>query len=258
MNLRTDRALVLRRHPYSESSLVVSALTREHGLVQFLARGAYRPRSRFYAVLDLFHELELEWKLPKSGELTSLRNGELIRRRRCITQSLARYRCAVSMLELSHLVSRAGHPERQLFDALSRGLDSLQGGCTDENLVRIEFELAFLRLHGLSPALDCCAACGAQAPPREDPPRVCFSAGAGGRLCSACGADTRAGGGRVGTLPLDVVEVAASLDRQQPIAASPDLLLRVRDFLERFLDFHLGTRPRSSREFLAAENRNAR
>ena len=59
MATREDRALVLGRHPWSESSLVVHALTAGHGRVHLLARGAYRPGSRYFAALDLFDTLEI-------------------------------------------------------------------------------------------------------------------------------------------------------------------------------------------------------
>ena len=56
-----DNALLLRRFPYGESSLVVHALTRAHGRVALLARGAYRPKSAYCGVLDLFDKHDL-WK----------------------------------------------------------------------------------------------------------------------------------------------------------------------------------------------------
>ena len=256
-NLR-DRALVLRRHPFSESSAVVSVLTRRHGLVRLLARGLHRPRSRFYAVLDYFDELELEWSPSKTSELSNLRSGALILRRRGLTRDLQRYRAAMSLLELAALGSRPGQPETALFKRLSSALDELDDESLDPEAARIRFQLGFLRQHGLSPALERCAACGGDAPPTSGPPpRVGFSAGAGGRLCAPCAAEARAGGRRVGTMPLDVLATAAKMVRGETWDGPPDLLLRVRDFIERFLDYHLETRPRSHREFLAQANRNA-
>ena len=67
-----DRALLLRRFPYGESSLVCHALSRTHGRVHLLAKGAYRPTSRFYAALDLFDTLELEWNATPGRELAVL------------------------------------------------------------------------------------------------------------------------------------------------------------------------------------------
>ena len=254
-----DRALLLKRSPYSESSIVATVLTRDHGIVQVLARGAHRPKSRFYCVLDYFHELDLDWTPSKRSLLATLNRGELTVRRRHVTRDLERYRVAMTLLELAHLGSRPGHKETEMFELLTELLDRVDDGPSDAELltIRIQFQLGFLQMHGLSPALETCASCAKPAPASGSPPRVGFSAGAGGRLCQACVLELRAGGGRVGTLPLDVIELAAKMRLSREIAADEELLLRVRDFVERFLDYHLGTRPRSHREFLSAENRNA-
>lgn len=253
-----DRALVLKRHPYSESSATVSVLTSRHGLVRLLARGLHRPRSRFFALLDFFDELELEWSPSKRSELAMLRTGSLVVRRRGITRDLSRYSAAGSLLELASLGSRPGQVEAALFEHLSRALDELNSSDGQPDDVRIRFQLGFLRHHGLFPALETCAACGGEAPATGRPPgRVGFSAGAGGRLCVRCATEAHASGRRVGTLPLDVLVTAAKMDRGEACDGSPSLLLRVRDFVERFLDYHLEARPRSHQEFLARTNRNA-
>lgn len=265
-----DRAVVLRRFRFSESSLVIHALTREHGRIALLARGAFRPRSRFFAVLDLFDELDLTWTHRPGVELDALSEGALVVRRRGITRDLETFEAACSLSELAHLGSRPGHPEPELFDALGRALDELHeygrgGEGRAPDAVRVEFELAFLRLHGLAPALASCAACGGTALPIEDgqgaPHRVWFSATAGGRLCADCAQEARAAGRRVGTLPLDVLVTADRMSAggqaatpHEPPAAR---LERTRDFVERFLDVQLDARPRSHRRFLEHPNRNA-
>jgi hypothetical protein len=66
---------------------------------------------------------------------------------------------------------------------------------------------------------------------------------------------------RVGTLPLAVLDDARSLlastddDRQANWTSTRTDL--VRDFVGRFLDYHLETRLKSQRAFLAVKNRNA-
>ncbi|MDP6763412.1 MAG: DNA repair protein RecO [Planctomycetota bacterium] len=263
MGAVSDRALCLRRFPYSESSLVVRLLTREHGRVHLLARGTYRPRSRTYALLDLFDTLELTWTQNPRRELGELVEGRIVRRRRDIPASLPAFRCGSSMLELAHIGSLVGQRDRPLFDLLERSLDRLCEPAIPAGITGAGFELGFLEVHGLSPALTTCASCGGEAPasPRS-PARAAFSAGAGGRLCAPCADQARAAGRRVGTLPLDALDAAAVLrpfatGTGGPIELESDLLERVRDFIARFLDYHLGTRPRTHQAFLAAENRNA-
>jgi DNA repair protein RecO (recombination protein O) len=267
-----DHGLVLRRFRWSESSLVVHVLTRDHGRVHLLARGAYRPKSRFYAVLDLFDELSLSWTSTPDRELQPLVEGQLEVRRRGVTADLECYSTATSLLELAHLGSRQGQAQPELFRELGCALDRLDAfgrgeGGPPPTQVRIEFELALLGIHGISPALMTCASCGGPSAPMpghgpHGHPRAWFSAGAGGRLCAGCAAEARAAGRRVGTLPLDVLVAAdrmvvARAAGEPAPELSSERLERVRDFVERFLDYQLETRPRSHRKFLEHANRNA-
>jgi DNA repair protein RecO (recombination protein O) len=249
-----DRALILRRYPFSESSLVVHACTRDHGRVHLLAKGAYRPTSRYCGVLDLLDSLEIEWAESPHRELSNLRAGSILLRRRAIPDDLGRWLAANQVLELADLASRPAHPDRPLFELLESSLDDLQAGSSPPEAVVVAFELAYLDVLGLSPALVECAACGGPAPPvpaASSPaapgPRVAFSAGAGGRLCRACADEARASGRRVGTLPLETLEDALGLRGGAPAAAAlpAERLARVRDFADRFLDYHLETRPRT-------------
>ncbi len=257
------RALLLRRIPFSESSLVVHALSPEHGRVALLARGAYRPGSRYYALLDLFDTLELEWTPPRASGLGELRAGSLAVRRSALARDLPAYRAGLSMLELCELSSQAGVGEPALFARTEAGLERLLHGRLAPDLALVAFELGFLHDHGLSPALVDCAACGGPAPPpRSGEARAAFSAGAGGRLCPPCAAQARASGRRVGTLPLDVLDTAARLAAdevtgREPTGVPPALLLRLRDLLGRFLCYHLEAAPRTQRAFLQSPDRNA-
>ena len=54
-------AFVLHAYPFSETSLIVEAFSRDFGRVALLARGARRPRSVLRGVLMAFQPLELSW-----------------------------------------------------------------------------------------------------------------------------------------------------------------------------------------------------
>ena len=253
MAIERDRVLVLRRFPFGESSLVVHALSRDHGRLHLLAKGAYRPTSRYCGVLDLFDTLELEWSRPRGHELAQLRAGALRERRHRIAADLARYRAALCVLELAELGAQEGQPSPGLFDLTRGALDRLvPGRIADPVLALVLFELGFLQELGLAPALVKCAACGGPAPAFAEggEQRATFSAGSGGRLCGPCAREARAAGRRVGTLPAEVLEQAERLAAQGERAArdlTPAELRRVRDFVVRFLEYHLQTRPKSYR-----------
>jgi DNA repair protein RecO (recombination protein O) len=262
MPVARDRALVLKRFAFSESSLVVHACTREHGRVHLLAKGAYRPTSRYFAVLDLLDTLELEWQHDPRRELGTLRAGSVEVLRRRIPSRGDLWTTAGTMLELADLASRPSHPDPELFDLLERGLSTLDSGEAGADGSLAAFELGYLAVLGLAPALDTCAACGREAPPvlAGAEPRAVFSAGAGGRLCRRCADEARASGRRVGTLPVRTLEDARAFLEEGARAGdrlSSDRIDRVRDFAGRFLDYHLEARPRTHRSFLATPNRNA-
>lgn len=56
-----EPAFVLHSYPYKETSLIVDALTRHHGRVALVARGAKRPRSALRGILLAFQPLTLGW-----------------------------------------------------------------------------------------------------------------------------------------------------------------------------------------------------
>jgi DNA repair protein RecO len=262
----SDRAILLRRTPFGETSLVVHILTPDHGRIELMAKGAHRPRSRFFGVLDWFDTLELSWVQRKESDLGTLREGALVHRRRQLTRSLRSYRAAQTVVELVDLVTRAGFADRDQFLLAEGALDALDQAEGPPSALLAGFELKLLDQLGLAPALVSCATCGAPAAavdPSSTEPRAPFSASVGGRLCPIHANEAHASGLRVGTLPVSILESAhfalrapfGDLDRSKwPTERS----IRVLDFTGRFLDHHLETRPKSHGRFLAAPDRNRR
>ncbi|MEM7308536.1 MAG: DNA repair protein RecO [Planctomycetota bacterium] len=253
----SDRALVLKRYRYGESSLVVHALTPGHGRLHLLAKGAYRPTSGYCGVLDLFDTLQLSWRRKRGAELGVLAGADVVHRRRPLSADLARYRGGLAVLELAGLAAQPDRADPDLFALAERWLGLLCDPAVPPGLALVAFDLRFLQNLGLSPALTACAACGGPAPPvqtgagaRGRASAAAFSAGAGGRLCPRCAEEARSSGRRVGTLPVNVLRIAQSLHD-----AAPEHLARfrlneralddVRSFVQHFLDYHLETRPRS-------------
>lgn len=246
-----DQALILRRFPYGETSLLVHLLTRRNGRVSVLAKGAYRVKSGYFGVLDWFDTLAVEWRANPRSELGVLTAARLEVRRRGVTRDLPRYRAALSVLELARLGARDGHEEAELYDRVSTALDELDRPTVDVLLTSLAFELDFLTLQGLTPALDRCAACGkSPVEPQAAGARVPFSPAHGGRLCTDCARSATAEGERIENQPLHALRVARSLLQTPPqllprIRLDPKQAGRVRDLVRRFLEYHLESRPRT-------------
>ncbi|WP_017232516.1 DNA repair protein RecO [Pandoraea sp. B-6] len=67
---------VLHSYPYRETSLIIDVLTRDHGRVALVAKGAKRPHSALRGVLQTFQPLSLAW-LGKA-ELRTLTKAEWV------------------------------------------------------------------------------------------------------------------------------------------------------------------------------------
>lgn len=62
-----DEALLLRRIPYGETSLVCHFLTETHGRIAVMARGARRPKSPFMASLEPLYTMQISWRAGRTG-----------------------------------------------------------------------------------------------------------------------------------------------------------------------------------------------
>ncbi|MCJ7816149.1 MAG: recombination protein O N-terminal domain-containing protein, partial [Xanthomonadales bacterium] len=61
MRVALEPSYVLHSRPYQESSLLIEALSRSHGRVGLVARGARGTRSRWKGILQPFRPLLLSW-----------------------------------------------------------------------------------------------------------------------------------------------------------------------------------------------------
>lgn len=68
-----DRAVILRKFDFKESSIIAVALTRTHGKVRFLAKGARKTKSAFSGGLRTGNLLEVVFYFKEHGGLQLLR-----------------------------------------------------------------------------------------------------------------------------------------------------------------------------------------
>ncbi len=67
-----DDALLLRALPFSDSSLILHVLTKNHGRISLMARGARRAKSPFRASLMPLYHLNVRWREPRTGSMGTL------------------------------------------------------------------------------------------------------------------------------------------------------------------------------------------
>jgi DNA repair protein RecO (recombination protein O) len=248
-------AVVLRVWPSGETSAVASLLTREHGFVKVIAKGARTARSPLRSLVQPGRLIQADYGLAAARELQYLRGGELVLDPLAAAARLETHAYLLAALELADLCRHGpgGEPgARRAADAASpvAGEDTLSLFTLCEGFLRVlsspphgsecarfyAFELSLLSRLGIAPVLDECTVCGRSAAVVELP---WFSPAHGGLVCAACGGvpDARPISPRVATRLRELGPV--------PPAAWPSVALAAAErrecgiLLHRFLGYHL-------------------
>jgi DNA repair protein RecO (recombination protein O) len=143
-----EPGFVLHATPWRETSLIVEALTRGHGRVALVARGAKRPTSQFRGLLAPFAPLALSWS--GKGEIKNLVRVEWVGGLVPLRGPALLSAFYANEL-LVRLLARAD-PHEQLYDRYADFLRGL-GAPRPEATLRV-FELEMLRELGYAVALD--------------------------------------------------------------------------------------------------------
>ncbi|SPE29958.1 DNA repair protein RecO [Burkholderiales bacterium] len=143
-------AFVLHSYPWRETSLIVDVLTRDHGRVGLVARGAKRPTSQFRGLLAPFAPIAASWsgraeikslvRAEWVGGLAPLRGDELL--------------SAFYLNELLMRLLARGDPHEALFFSYAHALRALSLGAAQREQSLRGFELDLLREIGVAPSFE--------------------------------------------------------------------------------------------------------
>ncbi len=250
MTTLASEALVLRRIPFSDSSLVVHLFTPGSGRVAALAKGAFRFRSPHFAGLDLLDRIDADWVVRRGESMAILSSSRLLDAHRGLRRSSAALRSALYAAEL---VDRAlpAAPLPGLYARFVAWLESIDAGAVERPAMAtvLLFELGFLLDIGLRPELDRCVECER---PLAREISVAMSASAGGALCGRCaprGGDAVILSAAAVALARDLLARAAGAG-PEPMAmamAASSTTRELRRWLDRFHAYHLDGPLRSRR-----------
>jgi DNA repair protein RecO (recombination protein O) len=184
--------LVLRKIPYSETSLILKVYTRESGLVSLMAKGAKRAKSKFRGLLDYFNLNQFLYPDKSRSEMMTLTDAGLIREFPRLKSDPARQALAHVFMELFLKYVQEPHssaPHYELLLEHFEGLDETDGGgpsSADFSLRLCDFLLGLSAVSGFSPQFSRCAQCGGAIAGL----RVRMDPDLGGPLCASCAGHT--------------------------------------------------------------------
>jgi len=122
-----DSGFVIRQSPLTETSLIIHWLTKDHGIVKTVAKGARRPKSPFAGKIDLFVEGHLNWITSRTkSDLHTLSEVDVKRRRQDLARSYPTTLLASYFCQLLDLLLEPDHPVPELHSLLTRGLAYLE------------------------------------------------------------------------------------------------------------------------------------
>ena len=143
-------AILIRKSPLTETSLIVHWSTKEHGLLRTAAKGARRPASPFSGKLDLFYAADITFARSKRSDLHNVREVAVSNYRAGIQSNYGRVLCASYFCRLLEMAVEPEAPAPELHDLLERGLNHLAE--TDASLKAVRhFETETAKLLGIHP-----------------------------------------------------------------------------------------------------------
>ncbi|MEM6366261.1 MAG: DNA repair protein RecO, partial [Planctomycetota bacterium] len=232
-------AIVLRTIEFSETSLVVTLLTRDFGLVACLAKGARRPKSSFEGSLDLLAVCRVVLIRKSSDALDLLTEAKLQRRFRGAEKSLERVYAGYYIAEMLRLLTENHDPHPALYDLALQALGLIDGN-GNTALALLGFDTSALRLLGHAPSTRGCVDCGG---PVGATRRIGFSPVAGGVVCQPC-RSRQASLIMVGRSAIDHLEHLLAPHARLPISIPAEVYGEMRGLVSRYIQTILGTTPR--------------
>lgn len=160
--IQLEPAYVLHTRSFRETSLIVESLSREHGRVAVVARGARSPRSRWRNILQPFRPLLLSWN-QKSGLGTLTAADQVASVPALQGQSLY---CGLYLNELLMRLLHRGDPHPEVFERYRCALSELAAEVPPQPLLRV-FEKHLLEAIGYAMLLDREYAGGAEIKPAQ-------------------------------------------------------------------------------------------
>jgi DNA repair protein RecO (recombination protein O) len=237
----STKAVLLRAHPFGETSRVLRFLTEDQGLLGVMAKGVRGKGGKGATVLSTFASGTLTVYVKPGRDLHTMQDFACTRLRGGLARSVTRFAGAssISELVLAHVETE---PHPGLHHAMEASLNRLEE--VPEELAAtatLAGLWSIVSAFGFAPELTTCIRCGE---PLDAEEIGRFDLAAGGVLCARCAEESA--GPRVGPRAREQLRALLEGRVTEPV----DHARRHLALLSDFVAYHVADRPLRSLRFL--------
>ena len=151
--ITNSTAIVLKRFPYSETSIIARCFVRDMGKLSFIVHGAHRKKSPMGAYFQTANCLDLVYYYKENRDLQTISKASFYCSWRIIPTDLKKISYALAMIELTDKCLIEKDPHGDLYDELLKALDRVENETNQLNLVYWYYQYQLLTLLGFKPDL---------------------------------------------------------------------------------------------------------
>lgn len=149
--------IIVSELDYGETSRIINVLTREHGIIGMIAKGAKTVKSKLRST-TLKLTYGTFYMNYKEGKLSILSNVDVINNFKNIKMDIEKISYVSYLLELASGVIKHGI-DPEVYDLLISSIMKIEEGFNPLVITNI-LELKYLDYLGVMPVIDSCAVCG--------------------------------------------------------------------------------------------------
>jgi DNA repair protein RecO (recombination protein O) len=230
---------------YGDFDIIVTFFTLQKGKLSLIAKSAKKSTKRFAGILELFSVLEIVGSANRGKGLPVLQEAVLKQPFGGIRADFKKTAYASYWSELIYNWIEENYKQTALYYLFDHVLTELDSGSIPEDMLNILFLMRFLSFSGHVPNLDDCSRCRTKLENfKQDIVEINLSRG--GILCENCSTGSKTVRSLAkGTIKQLLWIERGNFARASRIKFAQPTLRESTEFLEDFISYHLGKRPRS-------------
>ncbi len=150
----STHAVVLKRFPYGDTSIIARCFTKEYGKISVIARGARTKKSAQSAHLQPLSYLDLMFYHKPNRDLHTISKTGFAERWPAIQDDMKKISYGLAILELTDKTLTAEDPHEDLFEEMIQVLRMVNTQPQRLNMVFWYYQLKLLEILGFRPDLE--------------------------------------------------------------------------------------------------------